>query len=193
MDASFLTNGLPIYPPENDEPNEKNTIVFKLHVRCEKGGPRIKGACYLQFCFSVYYTNFLDSLLLCNFAYCVYAGTVKSDELKWLPNGSEFVLSTGKSTSDSTEKTKTYTSFSCSQDSFPEFLKNPIAPKHDDIILAKLGPGQVCLLVFREEPILHFHSFFRIVTDELLAIDQPLFYIYKSMKAYTKILKLLGN
>ena len=29
--------------PEKDEPNEKNTIVFKLHARCEKGGSRIKG------------------------------------------------------------------------------------------------------------------------------------------------------
>lgn len=45
---------------ENDEPNEKNTIVFKLHVRCKIGGRRL---------------------------------TVKSDELKWLPNGSEFPLS----------------------------------------------------------------------------------------------------
>lgn len=28
---------------ENDTPNEKNTIVFKLHVSCEKGGPRLTG------------------------------------------------------------------------------------------------------------------------------------------------------
>lgn len=90
-------------------------------------------------------------------------GTVKSDELKWLPNGSEFVLSTGKSTSDSTAKPRTYTSFSCSQDSLPEFLSNPIAPKHDDIILAKLGPGQVCY-IFREGSILHFHSILAIVS-----------------------------
>ncbi|KAL3631489.1 hypothetical protein CASFOL_024473 [Castilleja foliolosa] len=26
----------------NDEPNEKNTIVFKLHSRCERGSSRIK-------------------------------------------------------------------------------------------------------------------------------------------------------
>ncbi|KZV36216.1 hypothetical protein F511_14234 [Dorcoceras hygrometricum] len=97
------------YISENDEPNEKNTIVFKLHVRCERGSARIK---------------------------------VKSDELKWLPKGSEFVLNSEKSTADSTSKTKTYTSFSCSQDSLPEFSNNPIAPKHDDIIIAKLGPGQ---------------------------------------------------
>lgn len=78
---------------------------------------------------------------------CLSVGTVKSDELKWLPNGSEFLLSTDKSTtnstSDSTLKTKTYTSFSCSQDSLTEFSNNPIGPRHDDIILAKLGPGQV--------------------------------------------------
>lgn len=28
---------------ENDVPNERNTIVFKLHVSCKKGSPRITG------------------------------------------------------------------------------------------------------------------------------------------------------
>lgn len=74
---------------------------------------------------------------------CLFVGTVKSDELKWLPNGSEFLLGTDKSTSDSTLKKRTYTSFSCSQETLPEFSNNPIGPRHDDIILAKLGPGQV--------------------------------------------------
>ncbi|KAL7249050.1 hypothetical protein ACSBR1_011252 [Camellia fascicularis] len=97
------------YMSENDVPNEKNTIVFKLHIRCERGGPRL---------------------------------TVKSDELKWLPNGSEFLLATENSTSNSTSKPKTYTSFRCSQDSLQEFSNNPIAPKHPDIIISKLGPGQ---------------------------------------------------
>ncbi|KAA8534674.1 hypothetical protein F0562_032191 [Nyssa sinensis] len=99
------------YMSENDVPNEKNTIVFKLHVQCERGGPRL---------------------------------TVKSDELKWLPNGSQFLLGTGHSTStsNSTSKPKTYTSFSCRQDYLPEFSNNPIAPEHPDIIIAKLGPGQ---------------------------------------------------
>ncbi|KAK6934626.1 DNA-directed RNA polymerase, RpoA/D/Rpb3-type [Dillenia turbinata] len=97
------------YMSENDAPTEKNTIVFKLHVRCERGSPRI---------------------------------TVKSDELKWLPNGSEFVLATEKQGSNSTAKPKTYTSFTCSQDTMPEFSSNPISPKYPDIILAKLGPGQ---------------------------------------------------
>ncbi|XP_027063281.1 uncharacterized protein [Coffea arabica] len=97
------------YISENDIPNEKNTIVFKLHARCEKGGPR---------------------------------STVKSDELKWLPNGSEFLLATENSASNTASKQKTYTSFSSSQDSLPEFSNNPIAPKYPDIIIAKLGPGQ---------------------------------------------------
>ncbi|KAL3648925.1 hypothetical protein CASFOL_005328 [Castilleja foliolosa] len=97
------------YKSENDEPNEKNTIVFKLHSRCEKGSSRIK---------------------------------VTSDELTWLPNGSGFILSTENVTQDSTSKPKTYTSFNCSQDSLPEFANNPIATKDDDILLAKLGPGQ---------------------------------------------------
>jgi hypothetical protein len=28
---------------ENDAPNERNTIVYKLHVSCGKGSPRITG------------------------------------------------------------------------------------------------------------------------------------------------------
>ncbi|KAL3508348.1 hypothetical protein ACH5RR_027749 [Cinchona calisaya] len=97
------------YMSENDIPNEKNTIVFKLHAQCEKGGSR---------------------------------STVKTDELKWLPNGSELLLATENMASNEASKPKTYTSFTCSQDSLPEFSKNPIAPKHPDIIIAKLGPGQ---------------------------------------------------
>ncbi|OMP06988.1 DNA-directed RNA polymerase, RBP11-like protein [Corchorus olitorius] len=95
------------YLSENDQPNERNTIVFKLHVSCKRGSPRI---------------------------------TVKSDELKWLPNGSELVKES--TPSDSASKPETYTSFSCSQETIPEFAKNPIAPKYPDIIIAKLGPGQ---------------------------------------------------
>ncbi|KAJ1400493.1 RNA polymerase, RBP11-like subunit [Sesbania bispinosa] len=95
--------------PDNagDDKNEKNTIVFKLHVRCQKGQPRI---------------------------------TVKSDELKWLPNGSELIAEDSKPNAGS--KPKTFTSFSCSQDSLPEFSSNLLGPKYLDIILAKLGPGQ---------------------------------------------------
>ncbi|KAJ4952947.1 hypothetical protein NE237_029779 [Protea cynaroides] len=97
------------YFSENDAPNEKNTIVFKLHVQCKRGDPRI---------------------------------TVKTDELKWLPNGSQFLIPTENHTSNPSSKPKTYTSFTCSQDSLPEFSNSPIAPKHEDIIIAKLGPGQ---------------------------------------------------
>ncbi|WJX31449.1 hypothetical protein P8452_19874 [Trifolium repens] len=87
--------------------NEKNTIVFKLHVRCEKGHPRI---------------------------------TVKSDALKWLPNGSELIADGAKPNADA--KPKTFTSFSSEKDKLPKFTKNPPAPNNLDIILAKLGPGQ---------------------------------------------------
>ncbi|XP_052481955.1 uncharacterized protein LOC128035914 isoform X3 [Gossypium raimondii] len=97
------------YLSENDQPNEKNTIVFKLHVQCKRGSPRI---------------------------------TVKSDALKWLPNGSELVKETRNAASDSSSKPETYTYFGCSQETIPEFVKNPIIPKYPDIIIAKLGPGQ---------------------------------------------------
>lgn len=75
----------------------------------------------------------------------VLNNAVKSNELKWLPHGSEFPLATENTTSSSTSKPKTYTSFSCSQDSLPEFSDKSIGPKHPDIIIAKLGPGQVIL------------------------------------------------
>ncbi|KAF4362320.1 hypothetical protein CsatB_013329 [Cannabis sativa] len=93
---------------ENNTPNEKNTIVFKLHVRCAKDTPRT---------------------------------SVKSNELKWLPHGSEFPLISEDSKSGSSSKPRTYTSFSCSQDSFPEFSNKPITTM-ENIILSKLGPGQ---------------------------------------------------
>ncbi|XP_052207643.1 uncharacterized protein LOC127811649 [Diospyros lotus] len=96
------------YMSESDVPNEKNTIVFKVHIRCERGGPRLK---------------------------------VKSEDLKWLPNGSEFPLATENPTSTSSSKPKTYTSFTCRQDSLPEFSKNPIATC-PDILIDLLGPGQ---------------------------------------------------
>ncbi|CAH8348795.1 unnamed protein product [Eruca vesicaria subsp. sativa] len=97
------------YLTENDVPNEKNTIVFKLHVECPKRQSRLQ---------------------------------VLTKDLEWLPNGSEFLKETGGSTSTSTTKPKTYTSFSCSQDSLPEFADNPITPSYLDILIAKLSPGQ---------------------------------------------------
>lgn len=93
------------YFSENDTPNEKNTIVFKLDVSCKKGNGRI---------------------------------TVKSDQLKWLPNGSGLLMASPNPSS----KPKSYTSFTCSQDSLPELSRKPIGMKHQDIIVAKLGPGQ---------------------------------------------------
>ncbi|CAN6556127.1 unnamed protein product [Malus baccata var. baccata] len=95
----------------NNTPNEKNTIVFKLHVQCKRGGT----------------------------AYFTY---VKSKELIWLPNGSEFPLESQDTKPESSSKQKTYTSFTCSQDSLPEFSDNPIDPTSGDIIIARLGPGQ---------------------------------------------------
>ncbi|KAK1440200.1 hypothetical protein QVD17_06025 [Tagetes erecta] len=96
------------YMSENDVPNEKNTIVFKLHFKCErKSGER---------------------------------RTVYSHDLKWLPSGSEYMLPTENS-SDPSSKPKTYTSFTSSQDSLPEFLNNPITVT-PGIIITKLGPGQ---------------------------------------------------
>lgn len=93
------------YPDDaRGENNEKNTIVFQLHVRCEKGQPRL---------------------------------TVKSDTLKWLPQGSELIAEGTKSAADPTPKT--FTTFN--QKSLPKFSKNP-APCNLDVIIAKLGPGQ---------------------------------------------------
>ncbi|CAD5191171.1 unnamed protein product [Musa acuminata subsp. malaccensis] len=93
------------YLSENDAPNERNTIVYKLDVSCKKGSPRV---------------------------------TVKSDQLKWLPHGSELQMDSH----DISAKAKSYTSFSCIQDSLPEFSKKPLGVQFDDIIIAKLGPGQ---------------------------------------------------
>lgn len=64
---------------------------------------------------------------------------VYSKELKWLPKGSEFI----QESDNPMAKPVTYTSFSSSQDSMPELSNNPVAPTEDNIIIAKLGPGQV--------------------------------------------------
>ncbi|GAB2245965.1 hypothetical protein Droror1_Dr00001458 [Drosera rotundifolia] len=98
------------YKSEKDLPNEKNSIVFKLHARCEKGDKR---------------------------------KTVESKEMEWLPNGSVFPLSSERQdSSSSTSEQKTYTSFSCSQATMPEFASNPICLTHGHIPIARLGPGQ---------------------------------------------------
>lgn len=64
---------------------------------------------------------------------------MKSDQLKWLPNGSELEMAPPNQSA----KPKSCTSFSCSQDSMPEFSKKPPGVKHEDIVIDKLGPGQV--------------------------------------------------
>ncbi|MCO5583486.1 hypothetical protein L7F22_037397 [Adiantum nelumboides] len=59
-----------------------------------------------------------------------------NNELQWLPNGSEYqVPSLDKSS-------KTYTSFSCSQDTLLALKNDPIVSRYPDITLAKLRPGQ---------------------------------------------------
>ncbi|KAK9941181.1 hypothetical protein M0R45_017800 [Rubus argutus] len=107
---------------ENDTANETNTIVFGLKVSCEKQakrkGPKREGQ-----------EQEGQTRI-----------TVKSKDLVWLPNGSKFTLDSEGSNSSS--KSKTYTSFSCSQDSLPEFSSNPIGPTDGDITIARLGPGQ---------------------------------------------------
>ncbi|PRQ35101.1 putative DNA-directed RNA polymerase [Rosa chinensis] len=109
---------------ENNAANEKNTIVFGLKVRCEKQGkrkgPKREG-------------QEQDGQTRI---------TVKSKDLVWLPNGSNFALESEGSSSNSSSKPKTYTSFTCSQDSLPEFSSNPVGPTDGDITIARLGPGQ---------------------------------------------------
>lgn len=94
---------------EGDTANEKNTIVFKLDVTCKRESGNVINA------------------------------TVKTDQLKWLPNGSEFE----KPSTDPSSMTKTYTSFNHSQDSLPEFANNPLGPTHPDIIISRMRPGQI--------------------------------------------------
>lgn len=67
---------------------------------------------------------------------------MKSDTLKWLPNGSELIAEGTKSAADPAPKT--FTTFN--QKSLPKFSKDP-APYNLDVIVAKLGPGQVTSLL----------------------------------------------
>ncbi|KAL4554677.1 hypothetical protein LXL04_037279 [Taraxacum kok-saghyz] len=98
------------YMSENDIPNEKNSIVFKLHVKNKRGSGERR--------------------------------TVFSHDLQWLPFGSEYALPTeNPSDPNSNTKPKTYTSYTFSQDTLPEFSSNPITVT-PGIIISKLGPGQ---------------------------------------------------
>lgn len=81
---------------------------------------------------------------------------MKSDKLKWLPNGSELPCEDVKPNAGS--KPKTFTSFTCSQDSLPEFSNNSIGLTYSDIILAKLGPGQVTFFSKRSVITLRFYG-----------------------------------
>ncbi|XP_062089674.1 uncharacterized protein LOC133796211 [Humulus lupulus] len=101
---------------DNNTQNEKNTIVFKLHVRCAKGMPRI---------------------------------AVKSNELKWLPHGSEFPLISENLKSGSSSKPRTYTSFACSQDSFPEIELEAHAVKGPVVLLQKVEDESVVELKYK--------------------------------------------
>lgn len=100
----------------------------------------------------------------------MYNNAVKSDALKWLPNGSELVKESRNATSDSLSKPETYTYFGCSQETVPEFVKNPIIPKYPDIIIAKLGPGQVyftCFCLFQKLLIKHVK-----IVDHALGLEK---------------------
>ena len=130
---------------DKDAPNENNTIVFRLHACCERGKPRLTGIFLVSFgvhqLFLIINCSQQFSFLITNDE-CIIGDSVTSKALTWLPNGSEFPLVSDKSVSNS--KPKTYTSFSCSQNTLSkEFSNNPIGPKDSDIILARLGPGQV--------------------------------------------------
>lgn len=74
---------------------------------------------------------------------CYHYLAVKSEELKWQPNGSMFALEIENKGSSSTTAPKTYTNFKSNQDMQPEFSENPIHSKYPDITIARLGPGQV--------------------------------------------------
>ena len=116
--------------------NEKNTIVFKLHVKCQKERDASG--------------NIVPDSILHEKVY--------SKDLVWLPNGSELEdESQGGDNNDDDDdddmdddddekkqrkkkKIKTFSNFSASQEK--KFGKDGIKTVHDDILLAKLVPGQ---------------------------------------------------
>ncbi|CAL6384848.1 unnamed protein product [Bathycoccus prasinos] len=103
--------------------NEKNTIVFKLHVKCQKERDASG--------------NILPDSILHEKVY--------SRDLVWLPKGSELEdesqgATTTKRKKRKKKKIKTFSNFSTSQET--KFGKEGIKTVHDDILLAKLVPGQ---------------------------------------------------
>uniref|UniRef100_A0A0E0GCG8 DNA-directed RNA polymerase RpoA/D/Rpb3-type domain-containing protein n=1 Tax=Oryza nivara TaxID=4536 RepID=A0A0E0GCG8_ORYNI len=122
------------YMSENDVPNERNTIVYKLHVSCKKGSPRLTAQACIVFprmLIDIFYRIKFSHSFLC---------TVKSGDLEWLPEGSRLPLA---SPAQSRYKQKTYTSFSQSQ---KDILEKPLGVKFKDITIARLGPGQAIVL-----------------------------------------------
>lgn len=69
---------------------------------------------------------------------CLFVCAVKSDQLEWLPEGSQL---SAASPAQAGDQQKTFTSFSQSQ---KEISKKPLGVKFNDITIARLGPGQVC-------------------------------------------------
>jgi DNA-directed RNA polymerase I and III subunit RPAC1 len=74
---------------------------------------------------------------------CLVVCAVKSSDLKWLPEGSQLSMA---SPGQSGNKQKTFTSFSQSQND--DTLQKPLGVKVTDIVIARLGPGQVCVTCF---------------------------------------------
>lgn len=70
----YILFGLPIHFPkitnkfcsklDKDTPNEKNTVVFRLHARCERAKPRLTGISLVSFGIHALCINFLNYELI---------------------------------------------------------------------------------------------------------------------------------
>uniref|UniRef100_A0A452YZR0 DNA-directed RNA polymerase RpoA/D/Rpb3-type domain-containing protein n=1 Tax=Aegilops tauschii subsp. strangulata TaxID=200361 RepID=A0A452YZR0_AEGTS len=118
----------------DDVPNERNTIVYKLHVSCEKGSQRLTGIYSLPASWIL--VQFPIILPFSYWELCPF----KSGQLEWLPEGSQLTMA---SPAQSGDNQRTYTSFGQSQQNTSE---RPLGVKYNDITIARLGPGQVVLL-----------------------------------------------
>ncbi|CAM8998568.1 unnamed protein product [Rhodiola kirilowii] len=110
------------YVEEGHKYNERNTIVFKLHAKCPK--PVKKGQKNPRH--SAAQETPQES-----------RKTVYSDELEWLPQGSQLEKSV-----DSSSKPEMYTSFTCNQTSMSGFPDEGSKLTPSRIVLARLGAGQ---------------------------------------------------
>lgn len=88
---------------------------------------------------------------------------VKSEELKWQPDGSRFALELNDKGSSSTSAPKTYTNFKTSQKNRPGLSENPIQLKYPDITISRIGPGHVNYLLH-----VYFMSYLAIVLLEIV-------------------------